>query len=83
MAFPEEYGGAGGGEIGYCIMMEELGRGCGSLTGVIGAHQGIGAMSIYLAGNEAQKKKYLPKLCSGEWIACYALTGHPAGPMRR
>lgn len=52
IAFPEEYGGAGAGEIGYCLMMEELGHGRGSLAGVLGVHQGIGAMSISLAGSE-------------------------------
>lgn len=79
IAFPEEYGGAGAGETGYCIMMEELSHGCNSLSGLIGAHQGIGAMSIYLAGNEEQKRRFLPKLCTGEWIACYALTEASGG----
>lgn len=78
VAFPEEYGGGGGGETGYCILMEELGRGCGSFAGVVGAHQGIGAMSIWLAGTEAQKRRWLPDLCAGRKIACYALT-EPSG----
>lgn len=79
IAFPEEYGGAGAGETGYCIMMEELAHGCNSFSGVIGAHQGIGAMSIYVAGTEEQKRRFLPKLCTGEWIACYALTEASGG----
>ncbi len=78
ISFPEEHGGAGAGEVGYCIMMEELGRGCGSLAGLVGAHQGIGTMSIHLAGTDAQRKKYLPDLCSGKKLACYALT-EPSG----
>jgi alkylation response protein AidB-like acyl-CoA dehydrogenase len=78
ISFPEEVGGSGAGEIGYCLMMEELGRGCGSLAGFVGAHQGIGAMSVHLAGTDAQKRKYLPDLCSGKKIACYALT-EPSG----
>jgi alkylation response protein AidB-like acyl-CoA dehydrogenase len=78
ISFPSEVGGSGAGEIGYCILMEELGRGCGSLAGFVSAHQGIGTMSIHLAGSAAQKKKYLPDLCSGRKIACYALT-EPSG----
>src|SRR3989338_8956228 len=50
--FPEKYGGAGGGEISYNIMCEELSRGCGSFPALIGAHESIGATSIYLAGSE-------------------------------
>jgi alkylation response protein AidB-like acyl-CoA dehydrogenase len=79
ISFPEEYGGGGAGEIGYCLMMEELGRGCGSLAGFVGAHQGIGAMSIHLAGTPGQKKRYLPDLCSGKKVACYALTEASGG----
>ncbi len=79
ISFPEEYGGAGAGEVGYCIMAEELAHGCGSLAGVIGAHQGIGAMSVYLAGSEEQKRKWLPKLSTGEYVACYALTESSGG----
>ena len=57
--FPRKYGGMGGGEIGYCILMEELGRACSSTGTVIGAHTGIGAMALYLDGTEEQKQKYL------------------------
>jgi len=79
MAFPEEYGGAGAGEIGYCIQMEELSHGCNSLAGIIGASASITAMTIYLAGNEAQKKKYLGALCGGGKIGAYALTETTGG----
>ncbi|MFB0517694.1 MAG: acyl-CoA dehydrogenase family protein, partial [Acidobacteriota bacterium] len=61
--FPEEYGGAGAGEIGYCIMLEEFSRACASTTTFIGAHESIGTMAIYLDGTEEQKRKYLPPLC--------------------
>jgi len=77
--FPREYGGAGAGEIGYCILMEELGRVCTSTATVIGAHTGIGAMAIYLDGTEEQKKKYLTPLARGEKIAAFALTEPGAG----
>src|SRR5262245_3519514 len=68
MAFPEEYGGAGVGKVGYCIMLEELARGCSSTATLIGAHQGIGAMAIYLDGSEEQKRKYLVPLAEGRLI---------------
>lgn len=77
--FPEQYGGAGFGEIGYCIMLEELSRGCASTTVTIGAHIGLAATSIYLGGNEEQKQKYLTKLISGEYLGAYALTEPGAG----
>jgi acyl-CoA dehydrogenase len=79
ICFPEEYGGAGVGEIGYCIMLEEFSRACASTTVFIGAHVSIGTMAIYLDGSEEQKKKYLPALCSGEKIAAFALTEPEAG----
>ena len=72
--FPQEYGGAGLGELGYCILMEELGRVCTSTAAIVGAHTGIGAMAIYLGGDEAQKAKYLTPLARGERIAAFALT---------
>jgi alkylation response protein AidB-like acyl-CoA dehydrogenase len=77
--FPQKYGGAGAGEIGYCILMEELNKICGSTATVIGAHTGIGAMAIYLDGTEEQKQKYLVPLARGEKIAAFALTEANAG----
>src|SRR5688572_22090217 len=46
--FPQDYGGAGAGETGYCILMEEVGKVCTSTATILGAHIGIGAMAIYL-----------------------------------
>jgi acyl-CoA dehydrogenase len=77
--FPQEYGGAGAGEIGYCILMEEINKVCGSTATVIGAHTGIGAMAIYLDGTPEQKEKYLRPLASGQKIAAFALTEPNAG----
>lgn len=77
--FPEEYGGAGAGEMGYCILCEELGRGCNSFATVIGGHESIGAEAIYLAGSEEQKKKYLVPMAQGKLIGAFALTEPEAG----
>jgi len=79
VSFPPEYGGAGMGEIGYCIMQEEIGRGCASTATMIGAHQSIGASGIYMFGTEEQKQKYLVPLCEGSKIGAYALTEANAG----
>ncbi len=79
LAFPEEYGGASTGEIGYCIFAEEISRGSASITTLMGAHASISAMSIYLDGTDGQKQKYLPALCSGEKIGAFALTEPNAG----
>jgi len=79
VSFPEEYGGGGFGEIGYCLMQEEIARGCMSTATFIGAHQSIGANAIYLGGNEEQKQKYLTQLTSGKKIAAYCLTEAQAG----
>ncbi len=77
--FPEAYGGSGMGETGYCILIEELSRGCASTSVTIGAHIGLAGMSIMIGGNDAQKKKYLAPLASGEKLGAYALTEPGAG----
>ena len=77
--FPEKYGGGEMGEIGYCIMLEELARACFSTAVVIGGHVSIGAMAVYLGGNEGQKQRLLPAMCAGEKLAAFALTEPQAG----
>ncbi|HOI30928.1 MAG TPA: acyl-CoA dehydrogenase family protein [Melioribacteraceae bacterium] len=79
VSFPEEYGGGGFGEVGYCLMQEEIARGCMSTATFIGAHQSIGANTIYIGGNEEQKKKYLTPLAKGEKIGAFCLTEAQAG----
>ncbi len=79
MVFPEEYGGSGFGETGYCVVQEEIARACASTSVVLGGHESIGAMAIYLAGTDEQKKEFLPALTSGEKIAAFALTEPGAG----
>ncbi|MEK6755677.1 MAG: acyl-CoA dehydrogenase family protein [Bacteroidota bacterium] len=77
--FPQEYGGGGVGEVGYCIIQEEVGRGCLSTATFIGAHQSIGANAIYIGGSEYLKKKYLVPLADGRFIGAFALTETLAG----
>jgi alkylation response protein AidB-like acyl-CoA dehydrogenase len=77
--FPQKYGGMGGGEIGYCILAEELGRVCSSTATVVGAHIGIAAMAIHLDGTEQQKQKYLVPLSQGKHIGAFGLTEAAAG----
>ncbi|KAF0152654.1 MAG: Acyl-CoA dehydrogenase [Ignavibacteria bacterium] len=79
VSFPEEYGGGGFGEVGYCVMQEEIARGCMSTATFIGAHQSIGANVIYLGGTEEQKQKYLVPLAKGEKIGAFCLTEAQAG----
>ncbi len=78
-AFPPEYGGGGFGELGYCLMQEEIARGDMSVATFIGAHQSIGANAIYIGGSEYLKKKYLVPLAEGKYIGAFALTEVLAG----
>ncbi len=77
--FSEEYGGSGFGEVGYCLIQEEIGRACLSTATFIGAHVSIGTNALYLGGSEELKQKYMPALASGEKIAAFGLTETNAG----
>ena len=77
--FPEELGGAGLGYIDYSIVIEELARVDGSVGLIVAAHNSLCSNHIFLAGNEDQKLKYIPKLATGEWIGCWSLTEPEAG----
>ena len=77
--FPSEYGGAGGDNILYSMAVEELSRVCGTTGVIVSAHTSLCAAPIYEFGTEEQKTKYLPKLCSGEWIGAFGLTEPNAG----
>src|SRR5215469_23685 len=79
LPFPEEYGGAGIGELGYCIALEELGRANAAFSNVIGAHCSIGVMALYLDGSKELKDRYMADLCAGEKIGCFALSEPNAG----
>ncbi len=79
LAVPEEFGGIGLPQSGYARVMQEVAAADGSLAVTIGAHQSIGYKAVLLFGNEEQRTKYLPKLASGELIACYCLTEPGSG----
>ena len=74
MLVPEEYGGAGLGYIEYKIALEEISRVCGSVGLSMAAHNSLCTGHIMQFGTEEQKKKYLPKLASAEWIGAWGLT---------
>jgi glutaryl-CoA dehydrogenase len=71
---PAEYGGGGLDYISYGIMMQELERGDSGVRSTASVQGSLVMYPIYAYGNEAQKKKYLPKLASGEWLGCFGLT---------
>src|SRR5512136_250719 len=75
---PEAYGGAGGGVFEMCMVVEEVSRVCGGV-GVCYAANGLAAYPIILGATEEQKKRFLPKVASGEWIGAFAITEPNAG----
>jgi len=77
--FPPEYGGAGMGYVDYVLAIEELSAVDGSVGIIVAAHNSLGTNHIFLAGNEAQKRKYVPKLASGEWLGAWGLTEPGSG----
>ncbi len=79
MIFPTEYGGAGLGYVEYVIAIEELSRVDGSVGIIVAAHNSLCSNHIYLAGNAEQKKKYIPKLATGEHIGAWGLTEPNSG----
>ena len=77
--FPKEYGGAGADVLSYAMCVEELTKVCGTTGVIVSAHTSLCAAPIYENGTEEQKQKYLPKLCSGEWLGAFGLTEPGAG----
>jgi hypothetical protein len=77
--FPSEYGGAGMGYVEYVTAIEELSRVDGSVGIIVAAHTSLCSNHIFLAGNEEQKKKYISKLATGEFLGAWGLTEPSAG----
>jgi alkylation response protein AidB-like acyl-CoA dehydrogenase len=84
--FPAEYGGAGMGYVEYVTAIEELARVDGSIGIIVAAHTSLCSNHIFVAGTEEQKRKYIPKLATGEFIGAWGLTepgsGSDAGSAR-
>ncbi len=79
MLVPQEYGGAGADTVSYAIVVEELSRACGSTGITVAAHNSLCTGHILRHGTEEQKRRYLPKLASGEWMGAWGLTEPNAG----
>ena len=79
IAVPEAYGGLGMGFVTTVLVCDYISGATGSVATAFGAHTGIGTMPITLYGTEEQKKKYVPKLATGEWFGAYCLTEPGAG----
>jgi alkylation response protein AidB-like acyl-CoA dehydrogenase len=79
IVFPTEYAGAGMGYVEYVIAIEELSRVDGSVGIIVAAHTSLCSNHIFLAGSEAQKKKYVSKLATGEFIGAWGLTEPSSG----
>jgi len=75
---PEEYGGSEMDKISSAIIADRIAK-CGSFSTSFGGHAGIGTLPILYFGTEEQKKKYLPRLTSGEWVGAYALSESSSG----
>ncbi len=76
---PTEYGGAGLDYLSYGLIVEEIGRGDSAIRTVISVQTSLVCSGILKWGTEEQKQKYLPKLCSGEWLGCFGLTEPDTG----
>jgi len=79
MTIPLDYGGSGMDPLSYCLVLEEIARVCGSTALTVEAHNSLGIRHLYAKGTEAQRKKYLPRLTTGDQLAAWALTEAHAG----
>jgi alkylation response protein AidB-like acyl-CoA dehydrogenase len=79
LLIPEEYGGSGGSLLSYAVAMEEICRGCPSIGLTWGGHMSLGVQPFVLFGNEDQKRKYLPKFATGQYLGAFGLTEPNAG----
>jgi alkylation response protein AidB-like acyl-CoA dehydrogenase len=74
MSIPEEYGGGGADPLSYLLLIEELGRGDANVRSIVSVHLGLVAGVIARLGTEEQKSRWLPKMATGEVLACFGLT---------
>ena len=79
ITLPEEYGGLGGSYVSYGLVAREIERVDSGYRSMMSVQSSLVIYPIYAYGSEAQRKKYLPKLCSGDWIGCFGLTEPDAG----
>ncbi len=79
MTVPGEYGGSDMGYLAHLVAMEEISRASGSVGLSYGAHSNLCVSNLYVNANDAQRRKYLPKLCSGEWKGALAMSEPGAG----
>jgi isovaleryl-CoA dehydrogenase len=79
MTVPEEYGGTGMGFLAHMVAMEEISRASGSVGLSYGAHSNLCVQNIFHNGSEAQRRRYIPKLCSGEYVGALAMSEPGAG----
>ncbi len=77
--FPKELGGAGADYLAYIMAVEEMSKVCATTGVILSAHTSLCCAPIYENGTPAQKEKYLPKLCTGEWLGAFGLTEPGAG----
>ena len=79
ITLPEEYGGLGGSYVSYGLVAREIERVDSGYRSMMSVQSSLVIYPIYAYGSEEQRRKYLPKLCSGEWIGCFGLTEADAG----
>ena len=79
MTVPGEYGGSDMGYLAHLVAMEEISRASGSVGLSYGAHSNLCVSNLFANGTQAQRNKYLPKLCSGEWVGALAMSEPGAG----
>src|SRR5260370_41541406 len=76
---PEHYGGAGLDHVSYSLVLEELAVECASTAVIMSAHCSLASWPILGLGSESQKNHFLPKMATGSWLGCFALTEPQAG----
>ena len=79
LTIPEENGGSGGDHLSYCLVLEELGRGDSAVRGIVSVSLGLVAKAIAAHGSAAQRAEWLPRLCAGTALGCFALTEPDSG----